>query len=310
MRDYYDDDPWKTALLLCSIVIGIVGLLVLFLVPWPRDGATWLGHNSPVEAVGILLTPLGAIAALLTFGWNVRNSTRTLEQAVKNEQASRFQKASEMLGSPGLPVSMAGATLLRSIAEQNPKEYLAPVAEILASTVSMIHRDWAVLFNASRTRHTLEFPENKPLCAIALHHLSALNIALGWPSSSLFEGQFPLTSVYLVESTISDLRLSDIIGVQWILDRLTLYKCDFQRSQIEIAVGEDVTFEKCNLSGARLELRDYNGNLFRGGLLPGRLQFLDCQVNGTTVNGQPFEKWKVAFTGEVERRRGEALRHS
>jgi hypothetical protein len=307
MGDYDSDDPWKTALLLCSIVIGIAGLLVLFLVPWPRDAANWLGDTSPVEAVGILITPLGAIAALLTFGWNVRNSNRTLQQAVKNEQATRFQKASEMLGAPSLPVAMAGATLLRSIAEQEPKTYLAPVAEILSSTVSMLHRDWAIEFNASRERHALDYPEDKPLCGIVLQHLSALNSSCGWPRGSLFEGLFPMTGVYLVKSTISDLNLSKVIGVQWIFDRLTVFKGDFRASHIDVVIGEFVTFEKCDLSGARLELRDYNGKPFRGGRLPGRVQFLECQVEGTIVNGQPFKTWMVAFTGQVERRRGQAL---
>ncbi len=308
MTDYDAPDPWKTALLLCSIVIGIAVLLVLFLVPWPRDAASWLGDTSPVEAIGILLTPIGAIAALLTFGWNVRNSNRTLEQAVKNEQATRFQKASEMLGSPGLPVAMAGATLLRSIAEQDPKAYLAPVAEILASTVSMLHRDWSLQFDSSRERHALDFPEDNPLCGIILQHLSNLNTNCGWPRTALFEGLFPMTGVYLGKSTISDLNLSNVIGVQWIFDRLTVLKGDFRGSHLELAIGELVTFERCDFSGARLELRDYNGNRFRGGRLTGRLQFLDCRVEGTIVNGQPFGTWAVAFTGEVERRRGEALR--
>lgn len=120
----------------CFFSLAALLLAALKYTPWPVTWTEFAGSKPFVEAMALLITPLGTVAAVFGVLINYHANRHSRDLTRRAQLTSSFQKGAEMLSSSRSSTQSAGAALLAEVALQAHEDFETPVTQALIAFIS------------------------------------------------------------------------------------------------------------------------------------------------------------------------------
>jgi hypothetical protein len=293
--------------MMIAIFLGIVGLLAVFLIPWPREPSGWVvappNGKAPVEVLALVITPLGALATLVGVAVTAYYTHRNFRQAQRLAQTSQFETSADLLANKALSANSSGIYIMTASARDNPVRFWQAaqyaITAYLTESTSVRHRylrqcqrqheSW----RGDGPRPAVPDPEDSPYSMIyAMNGLSQLRwIELDQPASvdlgeRHIEGNdFVLDFASFTGSQFGRFKLQNVfVGKAFFLG------CHCEDGHWHMLVVERLVFaDSCDLSRTDLRIFDLAGvRLGEPNFSAEVIVTSDCKLDGTTVFGRPI----------------------
>lgn len=275
----------KETLVLVAVVAGIAALLIVFLIEWPQTPAAWVttppNGKAPVEALALVIAPLGAVGTLIGVGFTVYFASHNLRQAQRTERATRFQKGAEMLASSSTSTATAGVQLLTDLAVEDDATYQDPVVRTLRQR---IQETYLTLIEATYRGETpaSNLPRSGGLVSSAIGGIARIPRGRRWRRVIDEEGRLSIWGLYLHKSRLLDVDMYRMNIVGGVIGSSVFARCRLDETRLQFRLAEQVTFRRCTLSNCQLQVRRLNGAKISEPF--SKVVFEDCDVENVTIN--------------------------
>lgn len=293
-----------------AAIIAAVLLALFFLYPflpfdvWGAASSTLpQGAVSRSQVFSNILGPLSAIAALVALLINFDAANRTTLQTARTEQAARYQKAVELIGSEKSTSKIAGVVLLGGLATENPARYREPVAGTLAAALSELDTSFKDRCGLFKLDDAAAYRGKFPSATYASYDMLSWFGDLrhpkvdAWPRElwrHLDNGRFPLLKLYLEDSYYTRLNLSRTDFERAVMKDLTFNECNLADASWSFSVCGPVAFRACDLRGAGFKIWDSaNRRLWSPTSL---ITVEGGKVQGFKINGLTVDEWRGGAT--------------
>jgi len=259
-------------------------VLVFFLYePW-RQAEYWFGDKPRMEIAISAGTLLAAVVAGLLAYFSYRVSLRA-------DLASRLQKALDLMdGDSGK--GAAAVALLVEVAKES-KRYRRPVLDALMAYLTEYGADQTrhVAVDRGTLRYSGNFPVSRPNTNEVVRGISAIN-EMGDEEISADETAMFSLKAYMCGYRYLNLDLSGIVFSTAVVSDMTFDRCNMAGVRLQAVASEYVGFRKSDVSKLFLELYKPDGSAVAPA--DGLVIFHDCRgIETATVNGFPAREFEV-----------------
>jgi hypothetical protein len=277
-------------------------------IPWDVFGGYVDDEVPRSQVFSYLVGPVSAVIAFVALLVSIASTGGTLRQGVSSENAGRFQKGVELLAEGKNTTIAAGVGLLSNLAKENPRHYLAPVANTFAATLTELNADLKA--RCSLFRLDTEAPYHGvfepavPASAEIVDWFGKVRTLWWWDAwprplrPGLKHGLFPLFMPYIEDNACFELNLSRTDIERAVFKNALFDNCGLRNVYWSGSVVGPLEFKRCDLRGARLKFWGQDNKRLWASKL---VTFDDCNTDGMTINSLTYEQWRAGRTADEER---------